>query len=751
MKHITGFLAILFAYSVQSWSQDLRAVTDQLAGRLNCYPDVSLQTSVYLRTAKDIYISGEDCWFNAFILNAQDFSFSSIDKTLYLQLLQKGTDSIVWQEIYPIDNGIAYGHVYLPQSLPEGDYWLKAYTAHSYFLNQPWFYAAACIKIVREVRSITRTRNSQQQAVRTRNVRLQFNAFPEGGNLVAGLQNRIAFKAVTPEGRPAEINGKLLKGNSTVLNFKTSHAGMGSFSFTPEKNTEYRIKLENNDSLYSFPIVETVGTVMQLVKNDTAGLMFKVAGNHLAGKKKVFLMLQVRGVVQSIAAATLTDSLEIKIPTQHVPQGIAEVTLFDEQQRPLAVRLVFLHAEQKLNISTDPLNDQYSQKEKVSLKIKTTDAGGNPVPSVLSLRIYDHLFGSPHNTRNIVSYYNLSTQLRGRIDDPAYYFDNNNNDRTEALDLLMLTQGWQRYIWSEETLREAAIRQRPVLSDSIQGTMTAEKRSGKITKPLSLIFLNYNKSTSQLAFTDSSGRFYLTPDHLMIGPRLFIRYFSEKEYGIQIANPFAAIQSSPQPPVYEEAGTEDKIIEREVSELQYAKTLNEVTVVVKGRGFKDKYFGYLDSIAKYEGNTDYVGECGWLNCPDGPTTIKPVEGKQYPMFAASVTSHRKVVLTNDNHKMVTYHYPTYTEEQLLKLFKMGIAKGYYRSRQFYEPDYDKETSAVTDNRNILLWEPLIITDKNGEATVQFFCSDIRSRFIGIIEGVGEQGLLGVNKFIFSVR
>ena len=72
---------------------------------------------------------------------------------------------------------------------------------------------------------------------------------------------------------------------------------------------------------------------------------------------------------------------------------------------------------------------------------------------------------------------------------------------------------------------------------------------------------------------------------------------------------------------------------------------------------------------------------------------------------------------------------------------MGVAKGYYQSRVFYEPDYDNETSAVTDNRNTFLWKPLLITDKNGEATVQFFCSDIRSRFVGVKEGVGEPGLL----------
>ncbi|HEX6429948.1 MAG TPA: hypothetical protein VF008_19775 [Niastella sp.] len=758
MRYITCFLIVLVANTVQSFSQETRAVMDQLASRLNNYSQVNSNTSVYLRTAKDIYVRGEDCWFNAFILNAQDFSFSAVDKTLYLQLQQMGTDSIVWQEMYPIANGVSYGHVYIAQTLPEGDYWLKAYTARSFFLNQPCFYAATPIQVVKEVRSIKHNSNSQQQAGTIIKDRVQLGVFPEGGNLVAGLQNAVAFKAVGPNGHPVKINGTLLKGNIAVLNFKTIHAGMGSFSFTPEKNAEYRIKLENNDSLYPFPKVQDDGLVMQLVKNDRDGLVFKISMDHVPDKKKVFLRLQVRGTVQSIAAGTLTDSLEIKIPTQNIPQGIAEVTLFDEQLRPLAERLVYLHPEKKLCISLSPVNEQYAQKEKVSLKIKTTDEGGNPVPAVLSLRVYDHLFGNRANTRDIAAYYYLSTQLRGRIDDPAYYFDSSHSDRKQALDLLLRTQGWRRYAWSEEALKEATENQRPALSDSCKAQITTLKKSAKVRQPLSLMLFNYNKSLSQVAITDSNGLFYLTPDHLTIGPRLFIKYFSEKEYGIQVADPFEPIKSSalPQLIAYETrsdniSGNDDEMSANEVNYLQYGKTLEEVTVVAKGRGFKDKYLGYLDSVAKYEGNTDYVGECGWLNCPDGRTDIKPIEGKQYPIFTADVTSHRKVVLTKENHKTITYHYPTYTEEELLKKLKMGIAKGYYQSRAFYKPDYDKESNAVTDNRITLLWEPVIITDKNGAATITFFCSDIRSRFIGVIEGVGEQGLPGVNKFSFRVR
>ena len=168
----------------------------------------------------------------------------------------------------------------------------------------------------------------------------------------------------------------------------------------------------------------------------------------------------------------------------------------------------------------------------------------------------------------------------------------------------------------------------------------------------------------------------------------------------------------------------------------------------------DRYLGYLDSIAMYEENTDYVGMCGWLNCPACDSGTKPVENAIYSELTESrrsqVISHPFSFASNDFRK-VTYHYPKYTEEELLKKFKMAIAKGYYQSREFYEPDYDQGNSTATDERNTLIWKPAIVTDNSGEATIHFFCSDISSRFVGIVEGVSPEGLLGAGKFNFSVR
>jgi hypothetical protein len=760
MKKRTKKFAIFLFFAIGSnigYSQNVRKTMDKLALRIQKYTSGDEQTSVYITTNKDIYMAGEDLWFNAFVLSATDFRLSAKDKTLYLKLQQKGSDTVVWKEMYPIKNGVCYGHVYLPQILTSGDYLLKAYTAHSFFADQSYFYSATPVRVVKEARAITNNNDERHEHTLPRTEPIQFNLFPEGGSLVAGLPGNISFKAVNKEGQPEEVAGKLLKGNTPILSFRSVHAGMGSFSFTPEKNAVYEVKLDDHpDSSYKLPSVQENGLVMRLISVGKDSLLFKIYNSHTGYKKRVFIRLQIRGMVQSIAAAEIEDSLLIKIPINNSPQGIAEATLFDGQLRPVAERLVFLHADQQLKISFDQVKDHYAPKEKVTLKIKTTDQRGKPVPTVLSARIYDQLFQSKANNSNIVSHYYLSTQIRGNIYEPSYYFNSSHPDRKQALDLLLLCQGWRCYTWAEEVLKDAAANQSPLLSDTLQASIKMVKSHRKEKQPKSLMFFNYNKTATEITVADSTGRFYITPANLAMGVRFYVRYFADDEYRFHIPNVFDSIEEAelmykPQYIVPAKYRSDQSETVDTFNTIQYGKLLKEVVVSAKGRGFGDPYMGYLDSIAKYEGTTDYVGTCGWLNCPSGRTDIKPIEGKEYNEFTSEVTSHTKVVLTSTNHRKVIYHYPNYTEEDLLKKFKMAIIKGYYKSRKFYEPDYDKESPLVTDARNTLLWKPEILTDKNGEATIELFCSDISSRFVGIIEGLNPEGLLGANKFNFTVR
>jgi hypothetical protein len=85
------------------------------------------------------------------------------------------------------------------------------------------------------------------------------------------------------------------------------------------------------------------------------------------------------------------------------------------------------------------------------------------------------------------------------------------------------------------------------------------------------------------------------------------------------------------------------------------------------------------------------------------------------------------------------------------MHNLFMLKGYYPKRKFYQPNYSEHDDPFPDYRNSLLWNPKVITDNKGEATIEFYCSDINTQFIGVVEGTDGYGLLGKNEFRFFVK
>ena len=99
---------------------------------------------------------------------------------------------------------------------------------------------------------------------------------------------------------------------------------------------------------------------------------------------------------------------------------------------------------------------------------------------------------------------------------------------------------------------------------------------------------------------------------------------------------------------------------------------------------------------------------------------------------------------------VKYSGPQYTEEELLRMYGMWKAQGYYPQREFYEPDPVELASPMPDPRNLLQWKPYVLTDENGEAEISFRASDVNTEFIGIVEAIDGTGLMGCQTFTFRI-
>ena len=730
---------------------------------------------VYLQTDKGIYETGEDLWFKIYVMDAQSLALSERSKTLFVEMLN-AKDSIVWQEKYPVLSGIAEGHMYIDKDLKEGDYRIHAYTRFS-FLNDTL--RPVYPKKIRVVKSIAYKGTDSPQDEDRPVVRLSF--FPESGDLIDGIPTKVAFKAQDAKGMPAKVAGRLQENGKEIARLETVHDGMGFVFILPRKESSYKVVLSDGRE-FPFAGVTASGMSIHLRKQTDEYLEFHLSQPKEATPQKIRLTGRMRGKLYCMAEGTLRDILRIKIPVKEFPlQGIAEFTLYNENGQPMAERLVYVHPERKLHIELNTDSARYFTRGKGKLNVKVTDEAGNPVQAHLGLSIFDGAYQNELNPENMLSYCLLSTEIKGNIHNPAYYFDDNNKDRLSALDLLLLTQGWRRYVWEKA---DTAMLADCFLSDEIRGRQIIgkKKKRKELGNGEQLLQVSGPNAENRFVLIDSLGKF-VVPTDLMLGLRggyVYLKPMLDKdEYkpSVIVEETFDKADSlrksclsyfsymNPSQ-VFSELQLDYPVISQDSSIL-----LSEITVTgKKGRVFRDKMMGRLDSLAQMKvgaawvcsgcisggGNIEYLNDYkGYshhpIGCPVPPPgkISSPVIGRKYYLIKYEPKGeNNKWILTKLDE--IIWKGEEFTEEELLRMNNLWRVKGYYGTREFYQPDELDMQSPLPDARNVLLWKPDIVTDEKGVAEVEFFCSDINTSFVGVMEGTDGLGNLGTSQCEFRV-
>lgn len=720
---------------------------------------------IYLQTSKDIYETGEDIWFKAYQFDTQNFGMSEKSKTLYLQMFDSN-DSVVWKEKYPINKGMVQGHVYIDSQLAEGIYYLQGYTKYSFYRNDssnvPF---SRMIKVVKNISHVFMNEHRKDSCC-------IFNMFPEGGNLVSNIPANLVFKSADRQGTPIDIEGALYQDNESLCTVRTIHNGMGNVLFTPLAGKNYKIVLKNGDC-YSLPHIYPQGISMQLTTQNENHLSFIISKSKKIANQYIYLVGQMRGSIHCIAMGQLSDSLKITIPLKNFPnQGISEFTLLDEQLLPIAERLVYIHPEKKLYITATLDKKEIVNREKTTIRIKVVNENKEPVQANLCLSIYDKAYHMLPELTNIMTFCYLSSQIKGKIFDPTYYFNENNTNRFQALDLLLLTQGWRRYIWEMQGYNTQG---EIFLSDEIIGKQVlGNKRKNSMQRNSEqLIQISGPDGNSMFICTDSTGRFNINTNKMLElrGGYIYLRPMLSKELKprLEVVDYFPVIDSVKKtkdeynPIIPASESNKETLFVHPIVSADSTILLNEVTVTAKGKKlFRDKFMGKLDSLAKINMDGPYVCGCGflqnympgydahpyWKPCDFSNKRTKPVEGKSYVIVKYKHLGGNAFEV--EEYRNIEYHGPIYNEEELLKMNNLWKAKGYYPFREFYQPDDSDMQLSTPDARNTLLWAPAVSTDANGEAEISFYCSDINTEFIGIIEGVDGISLLGNKQFEFRV-
>ena len=770
MKHYKRFLFLLAMLSAATFGM---AQTDSIKDS-NVFANWN-RDMVYLLPSKEICETGEDLWFKAYLMDLQTLALSDKSQTLYLQMRSEKGD-VVWSEKYPLMVGRGDGHIYIGDTWQQGEYYMEGYTRSSFTADSTTMIHPRRIRVVDRV---TQMDSISAEAIKNDSfmVRLpltppsfvglkRFNLFPEGGHLVDGINCVVAFKATYRNGFPDNVSGKVLEDGKEIASFISVHNGMGKFALTPRLGKDYKVVLTDG-RIYPLPTIERTGMTLRILRNNKTSITMLVsASDSLPHPFTVFA--KQRGLPCCSAKGIVRGQQIVRLPMEKFPQqGIAEMTLSDENDYPVAERLVYVNPTQRLNITASTDRQQYNRRDAGKVRLKVTDSSGQPLKAELAISIFDKAYLYLPGHENILSHCYLSEEIRGNIFNPTYYFNEQNEDRLQALDLLLMTQGWRCYVWNEKPIKG-----RQVLTDGLCGKETT---SNKLTSKMQLISAFSLQSDSCFILTDSIGCFEITPDQMnAMRGNIYLKPLLSEKYKakLTIINPFDSInfyqqgrpRYLPQNYIYETTNGE-----RPITNGFGTVVLKDIYVTAKRRSpYRDKVIGYLDSLATMASG-EWVCECkasqsshylnnykGYSHHPDGcPVTtysgkrLMPKRGENYELIKYEpVGSDGSWIVTDIS--SVKYSGPQYTEEELLRMYGMWKAQGYYPQREFYEPDPVELTSPMPDPRNLLQWQPAVLTNEKGEAEISFNSSDVNTEFIGIVEAIDGTGLMGCQTFTFRV-
>ncbi|WP_416866264.1 MAG: TonB-dependent receptor plug domain-containing protein [Imperialibacter sp.] len=434
------------------------ASVSDLIEKLEAYLAYYTPEKVYVHHDKPYYSAGDTIWFATYLTHGISHMASAPSKLVYVEVVSTDGSVVAKRDIF-ISEGSGSGDIALPDTLASDTYELRAYTSfmrnfdHDFFFRKelrientqsPSFDEA-------DVSGSTAQMRSEEMMNLSDLVRLQF--FPEGGDLVEGLWSTVGFKATGPDGKGVDIEGEVSDNTGKkIADIKTSRFGMGKFLMQPVAGESYKVtfKFGMEKMQVPLPTAKPSGYVMTMTNVSPKYVTLKVEGAGGESTDGGAVVGHVRGVVFLTLPASDGQPLQGLIPKENLPEGVAQFTFFDKKGQPQAERIVYIDQPDKRPVArVDGLQATYKKRSKVDLAIMMAEADAAST-SHLSVAVVDKskVQFDPHSD-DIVSYLLMTSDIKGDIENPGYYFDEDNKDRVPALDNLMLTQGWRRFTWKD--------------------------------------------------------------------------------------------------------------------------------------------------------------------------------------------------------------------------------------------------------------------------------------------------------------
>ena len=612
--------------------------------------------------------------------------------------------------------------------------------------------------------------------------------FPEGGALLSIPHQNVAFKVQGADGFSKEVEGFLFNSKGdTLTNFRSEHNGMGIFTMNPVDNETYYVTARTNDSItkrFDLPAIEPKGIsiAMSHYKQEIRYEIQKTETTEWP--QKLFLLAHTRGklaILQPINPERTFGKMNDSLFTE----GITHFMLIDQQGNALSERLVFVpdHKPNQWQITAD--QPTYGKREKVSLQIAAKDNEGNPVEGTFSVSITDRKSIQPDSLAdNILSNLLLTSDLKGYVEDPAYYFLNQDARTLRSIDYLMMTHGWRRHK-IENVLRTPSlnftnyIEKGQTISGRIMGFFGANVKKG----PICVLAPKYNIiATTE---TDEKGQFIVNTS-FRDSTTFLVQARTKKGFaGVDILmDPPQYPVATHKAPYFNGAATfmEDYLMN--TRDQYYMEggmrvyNLKEVTVTAKRErpSSKSIYTGGINTYTVEEDRLQGYGQTAFdaasrlpsvtitngseihirnnsepaiividdIVYEDASDILKDIQVSD--MSSSSLLRGADAVILGPRASggavVITLKDPRNLPARPAQGIITYTPLGYSESVEFYHPTYDtpeKKNAQRSDFRSTVYWNPELRLDAEGKATIEYYTPDSTAPEDIIIEGVDKNG------------
>lgn len=628
--------------------------------------------------------------------------------------------------------------------------------------------------------------------------------FPEGGELVTNVPTRLGVKVTGTDGLGKEASGYITNQDQVhIASFETGFGGMGLFGLNPQAGEQYKahvtVKNGQNRS-FPLPISQSSGYVMT-VSSDPKTIIIRIKGSTDKEGAQLSLQAQANGRTWVNIRETLRlPQLVIRIPKTELPAGISRLTLSTGEGVPVAERLVFIDRIDELTVTLGQDKGEYPLASEIREQLKATGPSGKPVLGSFSLSVTDEsrAIHYEETESTILSNLLLSSELSGHIEGPNYYFTNMNDDKQHELDILMMTQGWRKFVM--DTTRNLPL------------TFEAEKSlriSGKVLTPLnspvasSMVSLVIGNGSEGILTTKSNERGEFAFDSLYFEGRTKLSLSAQNSRGRSSVNlvldslehPPPVIGRLKQKPVMLHitdsaivARTDEDEVKRLLrrAEIRKMQLLDEVTVTaqrvkaIKGSAninatptppmyvlteeHFDRYAQMEYALHRQIPNLEIRGNNLFFRNMNYPFIVVYIDGA--PMDSTFRVQEINVADVAGIELLTGAQAAVYGEHAILFVtMKSGNPKsspqmgqtmvsldGYRFDRQFYSPRFDHpQQNQSPDLRKTIYWNPNLLTLEGLSPEFSFYTGNKPGRYRFVIEGVDEFGRLVRRVFSREVR